>query len=53
MWEALEYDLISELVLMLDLPELPDELSDYLLGGDQYGSVFIARWTAPLTRPSP
>jgi len=36
-WKALEYDLISELVLMPDLPELPDELSDYLLGADQYG----------------
>lgn len=46
-WEALEYDLISELVLMLDLPELPDELSDYLLGGDEYGPCLYCTMDSP------
>jgi hypothetical protein len=36
-WEALEYDIISELVLMLDLPETPTEISKYLLNGEEYG----------------
>lgn len=33
-WESLEYDLISEMVLMLDLPEYTDELSNYAFGED-------------------
>jgi len=31
-WEALEYDLLSEFVLMLDLPEHPSEFAKRLVG---------------------
>lgn len=46
-WAALEYDVISELVLMLDLPEMPIELSDYLLGGDEHGPCLFCTSTSP------
>lgn len=46
-WEALEYDLISELVLMLDLPEMPSELADYLLGGDKHGPCLYCTMRSP------
>ncbi|WP_257300792.1 hypothetical protein [Haloarchaeobius sp. FL176] len=46
-WRAVEYDLISELVLMLDLPELSDELSDYLLGGDEHGPCLYCTMDSP------
>lgn len=35
-YDALEYDLLSELVLMLNLPEVTHELKDYLLSGDRH-----------------
>jgi hypothetical protein len=31
-WNAVEFDIISELVLLLDLPEYSEELTKYLLG---------------------
>lgn len=34
-WTALEYDVISELVLLLDLPEYTDELIPYVCFSDQ------------------
>jgi len=46
-WEGLEYDLISELVLMLDLPEMPSELSNYLLGGENHGPCLFCTMTSP------
>jgi len=46
-WEALEYDLISELVLMLGLPERPTELSNYLLGGETHGPCLFCTMTSP------
>lgn len=46
-WEALEYDLISELVLMLDLPEMPVELEKYLLGGKEFGPCLYCTMKTP------
>lgn len=46
-WEALEYDLISELVLMLDLPEHPPELANYLFDGDEHGPCLFCTMTTP------
>lgn len=46
-WEALEYDLISELVLMLDLPETPVELENYLLGGEEFGPCLYCTLKTP------
>ncbi len=46
-WAALEYDLISELVLMLDLPEMPEELADYLLDGDEHGPCLYCTMRSP------
>ncbi|WP_280536286.1 hypothetical protein [Halopenitus sp. POP-27] len=46
-WSALEYDLISELVLMLDLPETPSELENYLLGGDEHGPCLFCTMKSP------
>lgn len=46
-WKALEYDLISELVLMLDLPETPSELSNYLLEGETNGPCLFCTTTSP------
>lgn len=34
-WNALEYDIISELVILLDLPESTDELTPYVCFSDQ------------------
>jgi hypothetical protein len=46
-WAALEYDIISELVLMLDLPEMPDELLDYLLSGEEHGPCLYCTSRSP------
>ncbi|WP_144427202.1 hypothetical protein [Halolamina pelagica] len=46
-WAALEYDIISELVLMLDLPEVPVELSDYLLIGEEHGPCLFCTSSGP------
>lgn len=46
-WEALEYDLISELVLMLNLPEMPSELSSHLLCGDEHGPCLYCTMRTP------
>lgn len=46
-WDALEYDIISELVLMLDLPEMPTELANYLLGGDTHGPCLYCTMRSP------
>jgi hypothetical protein len=40
-WQGLEHDLIGELVLLLDLPETPSELADYLLDGGEYGPCLV------------
>ena len=36
-WWALEWAILTELVILLDLPEDPDHLARYLVGGEQYG----------------
>jgi hypothetical protein len=46
-WEALEYDIIGELVLMLDLPELPSELGKYLLGGEKHDPCLFCTMAGP------
>jgi len=46
-WAALEQDILSELVLMLDIPDMPEELSDYLLGGDEHGPCLFCTSTSP------
>lgn len=46
-WAALEYDIIGELVLMLDLPEISAELSDYLLGGKEHVPCLICTSSNP------
>jgi hypothetical protein len=46
-WEALEYDLISELVLMLGLPEESSELANYLLDGETYGPCLLCSEKMP------
>lgn len=46
-WDALEYDLLSEFVLLLDLPEMPTELETYLLGGEEYGPCLYCTMKTP------
>jgi hypothetical protein len=46
-WDALEYDLVGELVLMLDLPELPSELAGYLLDGEAHGPCLFCTTASP------
>lgn len=46
-WKALEYDLISDLVVMLDLPEAPIELSGYLLDGPDHGPCLYCTFKSP------
>ena len=46
-WEALEYDVLSQLVHLLDLPEFPSELANWLVDGDERGPCLLCDLKMP------
>ena len=48
-WWALEWAILTELVMLLDLPESPQRLADYLVDGEKYGSCLACSTRMPET----
>ncbi|MFC5365545.1 hypothetical protein [Salinirubrum litoreum] len=46
-WEALEFVILNDLVMLLDLPETPSELADYLLDGEKHGTCLVCGTRMP------
>jgi hypothetical protein len=46
-WWALEWAILTELVMLLDLPESPRMLAEYLVDGKKYGSCLTCSTSMP------
>ena len=46
-WWALEWAILTELVMLLDLPESPLYLADYLVGGEEHGPCLMCDTKTP------